>query len=278
MTDRREDVWAGRALTVGPIIDAHAHAGPFSLFFIPEADPAAMVRVMDRCGITMAVISANLGIQLDARGGNEATAAAVTSFPDRLRGYVTVNPWQDPIAEIGRWADDPRFCGIKIHPDYHAYPLTGSRYAPVWEWAAQAAAPVLTHTWSGSAYNDLVHVDMVAERHPTVRILAGHAGGVPAGIDAAIASAARHPNVYLEICTSRGSGRLLRRMVDEVGAGQVVFGSDFPFVDLRTALGRVVFGRLGDEETAAVLGGTMRRLLADRLNVRSSEFEIPQTD
>lgn len=264
MTDARDAVWAGQPLSGSPIIDAHAHAGPFSLFFIPGNDPADMVRVMDRCGVSRALISANLAIQLDVRGGNEATAEAVSRFPDRFVGYVTINPWQDPAAEIERWADDPRFCGVKLHPDYHAYPLNGPRYEPVWELAEVTRGPVLAHTWAGSAYNDFAHVDHVAARHPDVPILAGHAGGMPGSIDGAIALASRNPNVHLEICSSRGSGRLLRRMVDEVGAGQVVFGSDFPFVDLRTSLGRVVFGRLGPVEAEAVLGGTIQRLLDRR--------------
>jgi hypothetical protein len=50
-------------------------------------------------------------------------------------------------------------------------------------------------------------------------------------------------------------------MVRELGTDQVVYGSDFPFIDLRMSLGRVVFADLTDAERAAVMGGTMLRLL-----------------
>jgi predicted TIM-barrel fold metal-dependent hydrolase len=257
-------VWERSAPEGLDIVDAHAHFGPYSLFFIPESDPASMVRVMDRCGISMALISSHLGVLLDSAAGNEATAAAVSAHPDRFLGYIVLNPWQDPVAELERWADDPRFCGVKIHPDQHAYALTGSRYNVVWDFARATGVPVLTHSWAGSAYNDLSMVGEVAERHPEVNILAGHAGGMPAGYDDAIAVATRYPNVFLELCSSRGHGRFVQRMVDEVGADQVVFGSDFPFVDLRVTLGRVLFAALDSADIAAVLAGTMRRLLTHR--------------
>src|SRR5690625_2059595 len=58
-------------------IAAHARAGPYSLFHIPESDPASMVAVMDRTGVDQAVLSTNRAIQEDSRRGNDETAAAV---------------------------------------------------------------------------------------------------------------------------------------------------------------------------------------------------------
>lgn len=259
-----EDVFARRPQTAFQIIDAHAHAGPYSLFFIPDSDPASMVRVMDRCGVSHAVFSSHLAIQLDAPAGNDAVAAAVRASGGRLSGYCTINPWQDPEAELARWANDPRFVGIKLHPDLHEYPLTGPRYAEVWRHAERTGCPVLTHTWHGSAYDCLSMVDTVAEKYPEAVILTGHSGAMPSGFDSAIEVAKRRPQVILEICGSFNTGATIRRMVDEVGAQQVVFGSDFPFIDLRISLGRVVFSGLGEDDLAAVLGGTMSNLLRRR--------------
>jgi uncharacterized protein len=250
-----------RPQTALRIVDAHAHAGPYSLFFIPRSTPAEMTRVMDRCGVSTALISTNLAIQLDAAAGNDETARTVTAHPGRMLGYLVVNPWQDPMAELARWQDDPRFVGIKVHPDLHHYPLTGPRYAGVWEYAERTGRPVLTHTWLGSDYDDLSHVDTVAGRHPGANIIAGHAGVRREGVDAAIALARRHDNVHLEICGSHGHGVLIARMVGELGPARVVYGSDFPFIDMRTSLGRVVFAELESADTALVLGGNIGRLV-----------------
>ncbi|SEM47056.1 amidohydrolase family protein [Nonomuraea pusilla] len=243
-------------------VDAHAHLGPYSLFFIPDHGAADLVRVMDRCGVARTLLSSHLAIQCDAAAGNDATAAAVAAFPDRLAGYLVVNPWQDPVAELSRWAGDPRFAGIKLHPSLHEYRLTGPRYRPVWEYAAERRCPVLTHTTSGLPYDDPAMVGEVAGRYPEVTILAGHSGLFRAGFDDAIEVARRHPNVVLELCGSFMHGDEISRMVGEVGSGQVVFGSDVPFIDLRMSLGRVIFARLSEADRRAVLGGTMRRVLA----------------
>ncbi|MGH3758061.1 amidohydrolase family protein [Actinophytocola sp.] len=242
------------------VIDAHAHTGPYSLFFIPDADAAGMVAVMDRCGVDVAVLSSLLGLQLDAAAGNLATARAVDAFPGRLLGYLTINPWHDPEAELAAWAGDPRFVGIKLHADLHGYPLTGSRYEPVWAHAERTGTPVLCHTWYGSPFDDPGQVARVAERYPDVVVLAGHAGGPEPGIDVSMEIAARLPNVVLETCGSFVTGHHLERMVDVLPPGQVVFGSDFPFIDLRHSLGRTVFARIGDAERAAILGGTAATL------------------
>lgn len=263
MSGTAEAVWSRQPIS-DTVIDAHAHSGPYSLFFIPDPSPAAMVRVMDRCGVDTAVLASHLSIQLDATAGNRATAAAVDAHPGRLAGHITVNPWQDPDGEVAAWAGDSRFVGIKLHPDLHTYPVTGPRYAPVWELAAATGRPVLVHSWTGSPYNDPAQIGEVAERHPGAVILMGHSSGVKHGVDGAIEVARRHPGVVLETCGTNIAGRYVEQMVGELGAAKVVFGSDFPFIDLRYALGRLCFARLSDDDRRAVLGGTMARLLAGR--------------
>jgi predicted TIM-barrel fold metal-dependent hydrolase len=92
-------------------------------------------------------------------------------------------------------------------------------------------------------------------------MLAGHSGITPTGFDEAIAVAHRTPNVFLEICGSFIRGDDVARMVGELGSHRVVFGSDFPFIDLRMSLGRVIFAGLSEDDRAAVLGGTITSLL-----------------
>ncbi|WP_063628844.1 amidohydrolase family protein [Amycolatopsis taiwanensis] len=249
--------WAGAV-----ILDAHAHVGPYHRFFVADPSGEAMVRVMDRCGVAGCLVSSLLAVELDADSGNEETAALCAAHPDRFAGYLVINPWQDPAGQLARWRDHPSFVGIKLHPDLHEYPLDGPRYAAVWEYAERTARPVLVHTWAGSPFDDLSHVDRVATDHPRAWILAGHSGVLPSSFDRAIDVARRNPRVLLELCGSHMHGRAIAEMVRAVGAGQVVYGSDFPFIDLRMSLGRVMFARLSEEDRAAVLGGTMLRLLS----------------
>lgn len=262
MTDELVDaLLARRPAPDAPIIDAHAHLGAYARFFIPSPDAATMVRVMDRCGVTQAILSSHLAIDPDARVGNEETARATEQQPGRLFGYVVANPHHDYERELGRWIDHPAMVGVKLHPDLHEYALNGSAYTGVWEFAEATGAVILTHTWGGSRFNDVEMVRDVAVRHPGARILAGHAGGPREAFPAMIEVARDCPNVYLEVCGTYMTSYWIRRMVRTLGRGRVIYGSDFPFIDMRYSIGRVVFSELSLAERLDVLGGAMAQLI-----------------
>jgi predicted TIM-barrel fold metal-dependent hydrolase len=244
------------------VVDAHAHIGRWYNFFTPATDPAAMVAVMDRCGVRKAVVSGLLGVGPDAAGANVEVVELVRRYPERFAGYAVLNPHHpDSPADVERTLDLPGIVGIKIHPETHAYPVTGNGYAAAWEIANRRGVPVLTHTEGGSPYCDPAMFRAVAERWSQVRIILGHAGVTEAGHRAAIAVARDHPNLILELCGSLTTGQWIRRLVDAVGPERVLFGSDFPFIDLRYGLGRVVFAGLPPDDLRQVLGGNARRLL-----------------
>ncbi|GAB3808844.1 hypothetical protein GCM10028798_35580 [Humibacter antri] len=253
-----------RAQAAYEIWDAHAHVGRFSRFFIPDHEPAHMVEVMDRAGVHVAVISALRALEDDTRAGNAEMVEVLDRWPTRFRGWVVFNPWLSTRADLLGGLTHPGVVGVKIHPDLHEYPVTGMRYEPMWRAAVERGVPVLTHTWATSPFDDPAMLAMVARRHPDLRILLGHSGASPAGFELSLELALEHPQLHLEICGSRYSGTVLSRTVAAIGADRVVFGSDFPFIDLRPALGRVAFADLTESDRRAVLGGTARHLLGAR--------------
>ena len=241
-------------------IDVHAHLGPYSLFFIPQSDAATMVAVMDATGTDVTVLAANRAIQQDAHLGNSQSLAAVDAYPDRIAAYAVINPWQDPERELERLAGDDRFVGIKVHPSLHRYPVTGPRYASVWKFAESTGCPVLSHSEHRSPYDAPRMFEVVAERYPGAPVILGHAGITPPGVDEAIEAAGRYGSLWLEVCGSHMTGPLIRAMVDQVGSGRVLFGSDFPFIDQRMSLGRVVYAPLSEGQRQDVLSGNARKL------------------
>lgn len=262
MTDLlRDAVLDGAPLRDVSVVDAHAHLGSYGRFFIPDPTEATMVRLMDRCGVSQAVISSCLAFAHDAKAGNDATAQALEAYPKRFLGYVVVNPHQAIESELSRFYGHPGMVGVKLHPEVHQYPLTGPAYEAVWDHADRTRQPVLIHTSSDSRFNNLEQLARIASEHPAVRLIAGHAGGSRVGFAQAIGVAGQYPNIYLEICGSFATCRWIERMVTALGADRVLYGSDFPFIDLRYSIGRVVFAELELEDRLAVLGGSMRRLL-----------------
>jgi predicted TIM-barrel fold metal-dependent hydrolase len=242
------------------VVDVHAHLGPYSLFYIPEPDAASMVGVMDRTGTEVTVVAANRAIQQDAHLGNSQALAAVDAHPGRIAAYAVINPWQDPERELERLAADDRFVGIKVHPTLHRYPVTGSRYAAVWAFAEETGCPVLSHSEHQSAYDAPPMFEVVAAKYPQASVILGHAGITAAGVDESIEAAVRHESLWLEVCGSLMTGPLIMEMVERVGSRRVLFGSDFPFIDQRMSLGRVVCAPLTDSQRQDVLSGNARRL------------------
>jgi len=252
----------GKALHGWGVLDVHAHIGPWYNFFTPRPTPEAMLAVMDRCGVDATVVSATLAIGVDAAAGNAEVVALVRRHPTRFMGYAVFNPFQPGSADdVEQALAQPGMVGIKIHPDVQCYAVGGPLYAPAFELAAKHGVPVLTHTFVDSAFCDPLHFDAVAVRWPSVNIILGHAGVTGEGHRRAIAVAQQHASLYLELCGSYTTGHWIRQMVAALGPERVLYGSDFPFIELRYGLGRVVFSGLPAADLRLVLGGNARRLL-----------------
>lgn len=260
-------VHARRPLTDLDILDSHAHMGPYNGFFIPDPSPEAMLAVMDRCGVRRACFSSHLAIGPDAAAGNDYTASMVARWPDRFLGYITINPHQDPAGEVERWQNSPQMVGVKLHPDLHSYHVAGEKYRPAWELADRTRRYVLVHTFASSPYCDPDYFGEIAARYPNASILLGHSGATDTGFEKSIRVAKAHENIYLELCGSWMTGKWLQTLVQEIGAHRVIYGSDFPFIDMRYSLGRALFAPITPEERLLVMGGNMRRLIAQAVIV-----------
>jgi hypothetical protein len=113
--------------------------------------------------------------------------------------------------------------GLKLHPAYDDYPADSPGLNPVLEVAAEVGVPVTVHSGPGHSDPDLIRT--LAERFPDVPFVLYHTF---LGFDEGRRRAARHaqqlPNLYLETSWCRSAEVL--RLIDEVGAPRVLFGSD----------------------------------------------------
>lgn len=263
MPDRvRELVQQGRPLD-GLVIDAHAHVGPWFNFSTPAWSADDLIRVMDRLGVQVACISGTAGIGPDPQSGNDEVAEAIARFPDRLLGYVAVNPNAPAqmARELERLGREAGFIGVKMHPMMHRLPLDGPAYAPAFEAAAVHRAPVLMHTWLDLPGGDPEDAIPLAERYPAIPLLMGHAGGEVAGIRKSIAIAQQFPNVYLDLVGSAMYAGMVEEVVEGAGADRLLFGTDCTFFDARPQVGRIAFAAVTEDVKRQILGENMRRVL-----------------
>ena len=91
MNGFRTYVQFGKPVENEVIIDAHAHTGNLRLY-IPDNGPDGLIRSMDRCGISLSVVSTMLAITADSPAGNDEAMEMQQATPHRIRGYAVVNP------------------------------------------------------------------------------------------------------------------------------------------------------------------------------------------
>jgi predicted TIM-barrel fold metal-dependent hydrolase len=215
--------------------------GSFNAIHFPAAEPAQMVRRMDRAGVRWLVFSHHASLSSPDMA-NAPAVAAVRAFPDRLRAYCVVNPhYPELVARDLAGFDAMRdvYVGLKLHAEMHALAYTDDRYEPAWKFADERGLPVLAHTWGGSPRCGLEVMTEVARRYPRIKLLLGHS--LHAKFDEAIALAREHPNLYLDLCAVIDErSDTLERMVAGVGSEKILFGTDMPWFDYHYYLAGVL--------------------------------------
>jgi len=258
-----ERIHAGLSLNDIEIIDMHAHLGPYFNMHIPASDPAAMLRLMDRCGISKAVVSPNLGWDSDLVLANTMMLQVLAAFPGRFYGACAVNGNYPELSldELDRCFRDKRVVLIKIHPSGTKCRLDDSRMGGIYEFAERRKSPVLSHTWlDGDLYGNIDLFASTAKNHPKIPWIMGHSGG-PYGSWHAVELARQTPNIYLDITLSMCPARQIEFFVKEVGSERVLFGTDNPFIDPRPQVGRVGLADITDQDRINIFGANARRLV-----------------
>lgn len=251
------------------IIDAHAHlmGASSSDVFVPWATPTGMVDAMDRYGITTACISG-----VGCGDQNDEVRSAIEAYPDRFIGFHLVNPRYPDLLldELTRSFSGSGFLGIgEVHPTtyQHDYPVTGPNYEIVWDFAEEHRLPVLIHSGPRTE-SHRCHpraLGAVARSHPNMNVLIGHCGGYDSWdlLDDAVEEARTNENVYLEICAMGRHFGVLEYLVQRLGGGKVVYGSDAPFHDWSAEIAHVALARVPDDVKECVFSGTMKHLLKE---------------
>ena len=223
------------------LVDVHAH---FYHQRTPRADwrerNESRITAGARIGISVHVASilGSFGLTSptyfpsprDVTAGNDALLALQRAHPDRLRGYVCVNPnyGAHTRAEIVRCLD-AGMIGIKLAASRRADdPLLD----PIAALALQRRVPILQHIWQhrrrdwpGQEASDATELCTLARRHPDVSFILAHIGG---GGDwsHSLHVVADVPNVWVDLSGSGVDGGMLEACIASVGVNRLLWGSD----------------------------------------------------
>lgn len=236
------------------IIDVHAHLGPW--FFGPDQGSAAdNLRSMDAHHIDVQLVSGVEAVTYDAVSGNLALADAITG-QERLRGMFVIDPrfLEEAEAQLDQLLPSGLFLGAKIHTDYAATPAGSPRMADALRLCAERELPVLVHSW-GTQLLDLA--ETVAQVDD-VQVIAGHMGGPAWRL--APEAVHRTDRLWLEPGYSQPEADRIRWVIDRVGPGRLLFGSDSTLIDPALAIGAVRAAGLDENEEEAVMHGNAELL------------------
>ena len=206
------------------LVDFHAHQpslrGVWGLELFPAHEYLA---VMDRYGIDTSVVLPLDGLFFDEPGTNDEVAAWCADSDGRLVPFCTVNPRdRGAVKEIERCARELGARGIKFHPWLQGFHPNEPCMVPVCELASELGLPMLFHDGT-PPYSTPLQIGELAGRFPRLQVVLGH-GGLYDLWPEAIAAAQRHPNVH--VCMTSLHPYAMQRIVAEVPAAQVLFGSD----------------------------------------------------
>lgn len=243
------------------IIDAHDHLGRWAAFYVPQGGTIEqMIACMDRLGVDKVCITAMPSIGPDYLYGNNMVFSALQKYPDRVIGYVTVNPNypENMQQELDRCFAHPGFRGIKIHAELHGRPIDDRDYRTAYEEAEKRNCPVLIHTWGDT---DVDAFERVVRAYPNANFIMAHTGGDLSSMPRAITVLNKYDNAYGDLAVSFAPEGNLEWFIGQTDPKKILFGSDMPFYDPTPTFGRIVLSHLPDSVKADILGGNMARLL-----------------
>lgn len=242
-----------------PIINTHAHFGPYKAIYFPRCAPDRVIEMMDETNVRWLIAAAHAAL-VDTQRGNRAYAEIIACHPDRLKGYWAVNPlYPERVKqEVAEFAQFAGFVGFKLLSDYYQYPITGDNYKPALEYANAHSLPCLLHTWGGSGFDGPALWPTVAEAYPNVNFLMGHAGY---GEWQRASEVARDcPNVYLELTAAYAVRGAMEIMIEVAGSEKITFGDDHPWFDPRYGIGCVLFSHMTDDDRRNILYRNAQRI------------------
>jgi len=185
--------------------------------------PESLLESMNKNGIDIAVVFAMRSVGTYDEHNRHILESA-KKYSDRLVSFVRINPWKDQPERL-REAFDSGFRGLKLHPNDESFYPNDSLVFPFLEVCEKTKKPVIIHSHQQGIQPCLI--GDLADHFPSVPIMIAHMG-----IDLyqdSMFVAKKCPNVYLETAQCPFTHRIGKNLVEVLGEGKIVWGSDIPY-------------------------------------------------
>lgn len=274
-------------------VDSHSTLWPEGTEFaqrvltrIPEASGARLllrcrkenvIAMAEAAGIKKAVTWVMGGADTElCRLGNEWLARTLRELPGRFLPMAVVNPHErdSALAELDRRLENDDFVGLKLHPIVQGIALDHPNVKSLIRRAAEYEIPVVMHIdpavlegdepFTDVSYSPYCRPELVRDLvdiYDSPRLICAHGGGL---LDAEL------PTSRVSFQTTGISTRLIEHACRTVGAGRILFGSDFPFYEIAGEVEKVRAAVISDEEKDMILRENAVRVFGSRAEPTNS--------
>ena len=240
----------GKSLENEIVIDAHMHLDRYNKFYIPSPETSSLITNAKRLGIRRLYGSSLLAIRTDTVAGNNHVLEAHDQYPNMFEPYLVIKPnYPEEIKSIIELSVKRSINQFKLHDDGHGYPYDHKNYFPFYEHCNEHHSVILFHTYGNIHIQPILNV---ADNFHSIKYLLAHSGIVDE--QSYYRAAKQYDNIFLETCNSLAWYGLIERLVKNVGADRILFGTDMPFMSPDQQIGRILFARISDEDKRKVLG------------------------
>jgi uncharacterized protein len=202
--------------------------------------------------------------QIYDRPDNDAVVEAIRRHPDRLLGWIFLNPRNNPrvLDDLERYRGEPGMIGVKLHPHWHDYRT--ELLGPLLRRAEELRLPVLIHLGFGKRGD----YRALATAFPRLTIICAHAG-FPFYEDM-WSFGRKVGNLYVDLSSPYIDEALARDAVRALGPDRCLYGTDAPYgfegpdhaYDYGHIRGWVERLPVSTEERERIFGQTFARLIS----------------
>jgi hypothetical protein len=248
------------------IWDLHCHLATVA-GVTPKQRADRLVEIANRMGIDRLIFFMGFPWSYDPdpkefRRQNDQVMRIVEYGQPRLLGFAYLNPAfaEESLAEFARCVRHGSLVGIKLWVSKRCHE---KEIDPIIREADKLKAAIYQHTWfnaDGNRPDESTPDDLaqLAERHPSVPLICGHAGG---DWELGIRAIRKHKNISIELGGFDPTSGVVEMAVRELGPERILYGSDVAGRSFASQLGKVLGAEISDDIKRQILAGNLKNML-----------------
>lgn len=246
------------------------------------ADREGFLNDMDAAGVrTVVMLGWYWEHQQTCRIQNEWHTKWIKEDPEKFIAFASVQPRDGAVAldDLKRVFDR----GVKgvgeVFPAAQGFSIQDKYWLSIVEFCVENSLPINMHVTEqvGNDYHGKINEPWsdyywLAKEYPELKLILAHWGGLMPFCELNSGVKGALKNVFYDTAASPllYDPKVFRSVVDVIGAGKVLYGSDYPLrvyprrqkePNFTNFLDEICKSGLGEEELEAILGGNIKRLL-----------------